>query len=191
MLRLRDEDQWMVGKSFGNGLVVLRRSPHDCDVDAVVPKQFHNVFTIVNLDAQFDLRVAAAKRRQHARRKILGSGNDADDDAPTARAAQLHHGFLQLAQLLRHATGVAGHLVAGRREVDTLADLLGQRHAGDVLERAYLHRDGRLGKMEFFRRAREGQMTRHRLENLQLPKGNVQHGVSSGVAPVVISLILL
>jgi hypothetical protein len=78
--------------------------------------------------------------------------------------------------LFGNAPCLARHFLAGGGEPHFLAGLLGQRQAGLVFQRLYLHRHRRLGQVQFLGGARKRQVAGHRLEDLELAQGDVLHG---------------
>ncbi len=173
MIRRGDENQRVFGEGLGDRFQFLRRPPHDGEVDVVVGQLLDDLATVVHAEAQFDFRVMPAEGREQARREILRGGHHADVQPPAAQALHGGERFLGLAQLLGDDAGVARQFLAGLGEEDALADLLGERQPGRFFQAAHLHGDGGLGQVQFVGGARERQVARHRLENLQLAQGQV------------------
>ena len=86
---------------------------------------------------------------------------------------------VHLGDLHQYLTRVAVDLCSGFRQMDLLAELLGQRNAGLLLELPHLHRDRRLRQMQLLRGASETQILRDGRETLQLTQGDSHKGILS------------
>jgi hypothetical protein len=92
--------------------------------------------------------MTAAEFGHQARREIFRGADDAERQPPALDALQRIERFLRFAQLLGDAPRMARDFLAGLGEENLLADHLGERQAGLLLELFDLHRDGRLGQMQ-------------------------------------------
>ena len=83
--------------------------------------------------------------------------------------------------LAAHRLREARDLHPGLREVDLLAHLLEERQPRLLLQALHLHRDRGLREVQLRGGAREGQVPRHGLEDLELAQRDVaeRHGGAS------------
>jgi hypothetical protein len=174
-----DDRVRMACERLGRGLEVLRRTAHDRQVDRVGRERGDHLLAVVDVEPQGHARVGLEKPAQERRREILGRRDERNDELPLGQSAHRAQARLGGAELPGDRLRARLELAPGGGEVDALADLLEQREPGLRLEALHLHRNRRLGEVQFLGGAREGQVAGDGLEDAQLPERGVmeRHGV--------------
>jgi hypothetical protein len=124
----------------------------------------------------FDAGMAAAELGQQRGRKIFGRADYADLQTAGFDPFQRRQCFASLTQLLGDAPRLARQFFAGSGEAHLFPRLFGQRQSGHVFQRLNLHRNRRLGQVQFLGGARKREVACNGLEYLELAQGRILHG---------------
>src|SRR3569833_3354276 len=71
MCRGRDDHEWIFHEGLRDEIKPLRRPPHDYEVVVVVVEVPQQPFAIGDVEADGDVRIALAERRQQPRREVI------------------------------------------------------------------------------------------------------------------------
>ena len=166
-----------VGGEWRRGAIdAVRRSAHDDQVELVALQQIHHVFTVVNLQNDLDARKSLAELDEQHRYEIFRRADHAEIDLAVLQSAQVGDGVVELAQLCECSSGKLLHLAPGCSQANVATGCLHQWHAQCFLELPQLHRNCRLGDMQFFCRLRHRFRAGDLQEGVELSEGIAAHG---------------
>ena len=106
---------------------------------------------------------------EQAREEIIAGADHRHVQRSAGNSLEPRHRVVGFAELLEDRAAVMKHFVAGRRQIDLLAELLEKRQSRVLLQLLDLRGDGRLGEVELFRGARKAEAARDGFEDFQLP----------------------
>jgi hypothetical protein len=142
-------------------------------VHLVVEHEAENRFLVRDLHADADVGKALLEGPQEARHEKVGRRDGRNPESAAREPLEPVEHVVHFLDLLQDGPCVAVDLLAGLGQVNTLAELLGQRQASLLLELPNLHRHGGLGQVQLFGRFREAQVLGYCRKTLQLPERQV------------------
>ena len=147
---------------------IARHLAHDDQIILVGDEALDHLLAVGHLEQGLDLRVFAQKPAERMRQEKFSGTHGADAQGPGHPALHVVNGAGEQLEAIRDLAAGGVNLLAGAGEKEFLADLLDQGHADAFPQTFDLDGDRRLGQMQFFRRAREAAVPRHRLEQAHL-----------------------
>ncbi|MNS91923.1 hypothetical protein D3C72_1260350 [compost metagenome] len=161
----------MRGDGFRHRIQFARRAAHQREVDGVVLQQPQQRFPVAFGDAQIHARVQRGKAGQQLGGEVLRRADQPDRDRALLDVLDRLQAFLGVLDLAEDPGRMVQQAVAGLGQRELPPDPLEQRHADHGFKLLDLHRDRRLGQVQFFGRAHEAGVPGHGDEDLQLAKG--------------------
>ncbi len=176
MRRWRNDNRRVRGETFRGQSNILRRLPHDRQIDLAVGDHFQNLPPVSVAKGDRNTRIVFAEPGDHVRDDVFGGGDKTQTDPSAAEPLQRQHRLVGIVQRLQDRTRVPEQQLAGIRDRHRASDALEQSKSAGRLDLFDLERHRRRRQVQMLGDPRQRAPFRHLDEDLQLPEGYVAHG---------------
>jgi hypothetical protein len=175
MLGRRDNYMRMGTDGFTFYAKVLRRAPHQSDVDLVFAQQRNNVSPIADRKPKIDFRVLLHERCDEPGGKIFCCRPNANPNPPSHHSICTLKRFDEVSDDIVDTSGCGNYLLAGLRQPQTVPETFEQLKPKVLLKQFDPGSQSRWRYAEGFCGFNHGATPAHLADRFQLPERQIMH----------------